>query len=153
MVEASRVEGILFRQYFVGSFAVGGDGVWVNRPFHHYARWPLTRVSVTLDAARFVVDVLSDRTMRAKLRRGTGGTWSYHEVKRAQVFVSPLWARGKGVSEEEFPVGIRLHFGESRSALLIFTTETEVLLGGLESHQVKVERTPIKLNPMLLGRR
>ncbi len=143
------VPGILFRQYFVGRFAIGGDGTIVNNYFHHYRNYHLTRVSVTLNAAQFVVEVLSNRMVR----RGTGGTWSYHEVKNAQLFVSPKWARRKGVSQDEFPVGIRLHFGESRSALLIFTTETEALLEGLESHHVRVERAPIKLNPVLIGRK
>jgi len=37
--------------------------------------------------------------------------------------------------------------------LLLFTDRLDDLMDGLQSHHVKVDRTPIKLNPMLFGRR
>ena len=49
--------------------------------------------------------------------------------------------------------GVRLHFGESRAALLVFAAQLDELLVQLEHHTVNIERTPIKLSPMLLGRR
>ena len=139
-------EGILFRQYFIGRFAVGGNGSWGSSPTRIQTPWTLTRVMVSLRPAQLVVEVISNPF-------GIGGAWRYHEVECAQAFWSPGWTRRLGISWKELPIGIRLHFGESRPALLIFTTEYAGLLDGLESHHINVERTPIKLNPMLIGRK
>ena len=75
------------------------------------------------------------------------------EIERAQIFQSPRWARLAGLSKEMYPTGIRLHFGESRAALLVFAVQLDELLAQLERHIVKIERSPIKLSPMLFGRR
>jgi hypothetical protein len=139
------IDGILFRQYLIGRFSIGGDGPWNMR------NTPLTYARLTLGPARFVTEVLNAGINTAFA--GSGGSWSYREVEKAQVFKSPLWAIRRGLSLDEFPVGVRLHFGESRSALLFFTAQIEHLLDGLESHSVTVERNPVKLSPLLLGRR
>jgi hypothetical protein len=142
-------DGILFRQLFVGRFSIGGDGPWMMRGT------PLTYASLKLGSIGLVAQVLTTGVKAALSFNpfASGGSWGYHEVERVEVFESPLWASRRGVSREQLPVGIRFHFGESRSALLFFTTETESLLSALEFHRVKVERTPIKLSPFLFGRR
>ena len=152
--EVAQVEvvGILFREYFVGRFSVGGNGPWGSDPFRIQTRWTLARVKVSLRPARFTVEV-TNRGGVGSLALGDGGSWSYHEVRHAEVFESPAWARRRGLSRDEFPIGVRLHFGESRTALLIFTDQPDVLLDALESHLVEVGRTPIKLSPMLFGRK
>jgi hypothetical protein len=141
------IDGILFREYFMGRFSIGGDGPWMMKGT------PLTHAILKLGPARFVAEVLTTGIKAAANPLAAGGSWSYHEVEKAQVFKSPLWATRRGLSLDEFPVGVRLHLGESRSAFLFFTTEIEPLLDGLESHSVTVERTPTKLSPFLLGRR
>jgi len=146
------VAGILFREYFVGRFSVGGNGPWGSDPMRIRTPWSLTKVKVSLRPLQLVVEV-TNHGKPGNVPLGGGGSWSYHEVERAEVFESPGWARRRGLSRQEFPIGVRLHLGESRPALLIFTKQSEVLLNGLESHQVRVGRTPIKLSPMLFGRR
>jgi hypothetical protein len=146
----SEFDGILFRELFIGRFSIGGDGPWMR------TATPLTYASLKLGPTRFIVQVLNTGVSAALLTfnlLASGGSWSYHEVEKAEVFESPLWASRRGVSREQLPVGIRFHFGESRSALLFFTTEVEALLDAMESHGVKVERTPVKLSRFLFGRR
>ena len=117
---------------------------------------PLTYASLKLGPTRFVVEVLVTGIANAALSfnvMASGGTWKYQEVEKAELFESPRWAGIKGDPRDRFPVGIRIHFGESRSALLFFTSDVEALLAALKSHRVAVERTPIKLSRFLFGRR
>jgi hypothetical protein len=145
-------DGVLFREFFVGRFSIGGDGPWLST-----SRTPLTFARLKLGPGRFTIELLTSRpTAKFGLLfnpLASGGSWSYREVERAQVFESPSWAGRRGVPRDELPVGIRLYFGESRSAVLFFTTATEALLTALEGHHVKVNRDPIKLSRFLLGRR
>jgi hypothetical protein len=92
-------------------------------------------------------------TAKNALTTWIGGSWNYHEFEQVQLFKSPRWARVRGLSPDGYPVGVRLHLGESRPALLFFTRQVDIVLDALEHHHVKVERTPTKLNAWLVGRR
>jgi hypothetical protein len=149
----AEVEGILFREYFVGRFSVWGNGPKYAMPGQIRAPWRLAHARIRLGTTRLVAETINSKGEPSLLHQTEGGSWSYHEIESAQIFESPRWARLAGLSYEEFPVGVRLHFGESRTALLVFTGQLDRLLGELKHHRVKVERTPIKLSPMLIGRR
>ena len=142
------VEGFLFREYFVGGFSIGGDGLSV---LHGSPPPPSGRM--TFSAQKLNVEILIGTTINWALAPWTGGSWSYHEFEQAQIFEAPHWATAWGLSLDEYPVGVRLHLGESRAALLFFTTRVEAVLEALERHRVRVERSPIKLSPWLIGRR
>ena len=142
------VEGFLFREYFVGRFSIGGDGLAIRKGFT-----PLPKARMSLDAQNLNVEILIGTVKGGLTPWVTGGSWSYHEFEQAQVFEAPHWATARGLSLDEYPVGIRLHPGESRAALLFFTTKIEAVLEALERHRVRVERSPIKLSPWLVGRK
>jgi hypothetical protein len=149
----SEFYGVLFREFFIGRFSIGGDGPWMMT-----SSSPLTYATLQLGSVRFTVNILASALQAALSFNpfASGGSWSYHEVERVERFEPPLWARRtrrRGVPPDRLPLGIRFHFGESRSALLFFTTESEALVTALEFHHVSVERTPIKLSPFLFGRR
>lgn len=141
------VEGFLFREYFVGRFSIGGNGLAVAKGFT-----PLPRARLTLSAQKLNAEILVG-TLKGFLAPWTGGSWSYQEFEQAQVFEAPHWASVRGLSPDEYPVGARLHLGESRAALLFFTTQVEALLEVLERHRVRVDRSPMKLSPWLVGGR
>ncbi len=67
------------------------------------------------------------------------------------MFEVPFWAMLHGIHSAQ--LGTRLRLGESRSPILLFTERQDDLLTGLEAHGVAVNRKPIKLNPMLIGRK
>ena len=141
------VEGLLFREYFIGRFSIGGNGLAVGRTLT-----PAPRARLTLGAQDLTAEILVG-TLKGAFAPWTGGSWSYHEFEQAQVFETPLWTTRWGLSLDEYPVGVRLHLGESRAALLFFTTQLESILESLEGHRVRVERSPIKLSPWLIGRK
>jgi hypothetical protein len=105
---------------------------------------------LTFDKTRLSVAM---STRIAITSNSSGGCWTYREVEQAQVFEAPIWASRRGLPVETFPVGVRLHLGESRAALLIFTLTVDVVHNALDGHGVKVVRSPIKLSPMLIGRK
>ena len=154
------VEGLLFREYFVGRFSIGGNGLAVI-----HGSPPPPRARMTFSAQKLNVEISEPLILSATLARRligtikgalapwTGGSWSYHEFEQAQIFETPHWATAWGLSLDEYPVGVRLHLGESRAALLFFTTRVEAVLEALERHRVRVEQSPIKLSPWLIGRR
>lgn len=147
------IQGFLFREYFVGRFSVGGSGPKYSLPGQIRASWRLPRVRIRFDQTRFVATSITSKGDASNFPLVTGGSWSYHEIQSAQIFESPRWARMAGLSHEEFPTGVRLHFGESRSSLLLFTAPLDEVLRELDEHHVKADRSPIKLSPMLFGRR
>ena len=140
------VEGLLFREYFVGRFSIGGNGLAVG-----HTLTPPPRARMTLGARKLNAEILIG-TLKGAFAPWTGGSWSYHEFERAQVFTTPHWAARWGMSLAEYPVGVRLHLGESRAALLFSTTRPESVLEALERQRVAVDRSPIKLSPWLIGR-
>jgi len=140
------VEGLLFREYFVGRFSISGNGLVSN------ALTPPPRARMTFGAQNLNAEILIG-PLKGTFAPWTGGSWSYHEFEQAQVFETPLWTTRWGITLDEYPVGVRLHLGESRPALLFFTTQVDAILEALERHRVRTERTPIKLNAWLIGRK
>ena len=147
------VDAFLFREYFVGRFSVWGDGPKFSIPGQIRAPWRLPHVTIRLDPTRLIAKSINTKGEPSFLHQTGGGSWNYHEIERAQLFESPRWASMAGLSSEEFAVGVRLHLGESRTALLVFTAQMDELLTELEVHRVDLDRAPIKLSRMLFGRR
>jgi len=147
LIEPLAFEGFMFREYLVGRFSIGGDGIALGKGLT-----PLPKARMTFEARVLKVEITLD-AVRNALTPWIGGSWSYHEFEHAQVFEAPRWARVRGLSPDEYPVGVRLHLGESRPALLFFTTPVDAVLEALERHRVRTERTPIKLNAWLIGRK
>ena len=136
------IPAILYRQYLIGTFSVGGDGL---------GNLPVDQVLVRMTSHGIEApDIDTGGNMRPADNFPVR-TWTYGEVKGVQVFDSPHWAKWHNLPVP--PLGTRIHFGESRSPLLLFTDQQDELLDGLENHGVDVDRHPIKLSPMLFGRK
>lgn len=137
------VPGVLFRQYLIGGFAVGGDGLANAAGVH---------VLVTLTDRRIETPKIKrDGTVKSLSSDFPIESWNYSEVNHADVFKSPWWAKIHGITSDQ--LGTRLHLGESRSPVLLFTVRQDELLRGLEAHGVTVQRIPVRLNPLLVGRK
>ena len=77
-----QIDCVLFREYFIGQFSIGGDGPWER------VGTPLVHVKVVLAQVKLVVEVVNSNGTKPAIPWGTGGTWDYHEVARAQVLES-----------------------------------------------------------------
>jgi hypothetical protein len=84
---------------------------------------------------------------------GDGRTIRYSEIKAAQLVRNSGIYLARAPSSHIMPFAVRLYLGESRSHLVLFTSEHDALLEALESHGVPLERHPRTLGFMLFGRR
>jgi len=136
--------GLLFRQYLIGEFSVGGDGLGSPSQEDH--------VMVRL-TNRGIEAPKIDRN--GNVRKASSDfpvdKWRFTEIKSADVFKTPTWARLHGVGPNQ--AGTRIHLGESRSPILLFTENQAELLSALEAHGVAVNRKQIRLNVLLVGRK
>ena len=136
--------GFLFRQYLIGEFSVGGDGLATPSQADH-AMVRLT--SQGIEAPK----IGRDGSVRRVSSDYPVQRWSYNEIQSVDVFKTPAWAKLHGVGPNQ--AGTRLHLGESRSPILLFTEHQSELLSALEAHGVPVDRKPIRLNALLIGRK
>lgn len=137
------IPAVLAHQYLVGRFSISGDGL---------SAVPLHNVLVRLTAAKIEApDVDKDGNVTRWQSERSVRAWRYGEVEKVQVFRSPHWV-SLHLSPRP-PFGTRIHFGEWRSPILLFTEYQDALLNGLTDRGLSVDRDPITLNPLLFGRR
>ena len=137
------IPAVVFRQYLIGMFSVG-VGAPGNMTMGHIV---LRLTQHGIEAP----DAGKDGKALPIVPTFPVRSWGYGEVKSVQVFKSPYWTKWHFGPVP--PSGTRIHFGESRSPLLVFTDQQTPLLDGLERHGVSVNREPIRLNPLLVGRK
>lgn len=133
---------VLVRQYTIGSFSLMNSGGVNQGP-------PV--VSVELRPAGVTITDLPWRITTQWI--GDGRTLRYPEIKVAQAVRNSRMYLARVPNPHEIPFGVRLHLGESRSHVLLFTVEYEALLDALESHHVPVDRNPRMLGLLLMGRK
>lgn len=76
----------------------------------------------------------------------------YSEIERAQTIRVPWWVQ-LGARRAIPRVGVRLMMGEWRMRAVLIAPRLDELLDVLESHRLPVERQPIRLNPLWIGRK
>jgi hypothetical protein len=142
--EKSRTfNAVLVRQYSIGtfSFAQGGGDSLFGPP----------TVVVELLPRGVVITDLPGRPSNQWI--GDGRTIRYSEIKAAQLVRNSRIYLARAPSPHIVPFAVRLYLGESRSHLILFTSEHDALMEALESHGVPVEHNPRRLGFMLFGRR
>ena len=133
---------VLVRQYAIGPFSLASSGA--GNP-------GATTVSVELQPAAVVVTDLPG-TISTQWS-GDGRVVGYSEIRAAQVLRNSRIYLARIPNPHEVPFGVRLHLGESRSNLLLFTVEYEALIDALEARHVPVDRNPRTLGFMLMGKK
>ena len=135
------IPAVRAHQYLVGRFSITGDGL---------SAIPLHNVLVRLTATTIEVpDVAKNGAVARSKSDLSVRSWRYGEVEKVQVFQSPHWV-SLHLSPRP-PLGTRIHFGEWRSPILLFTEQQEALLNGLADSGLSVDRDPITLNHLLFG--
>ena len=134
---------VLVRQYAVGAFSLMNSGAGNPGP-------PVVAVDHEGPTGVVITDVPGTISTQWI---GDGRTIAYSEIRTAQVVRNSRIYLARTPSPHEVPLGVRLHLGESRSHLLLFTVEYEALVDALEAHHVPVDRNPRTLGFMLMGRR
>jgi hypothetical protein len=134
---------VLIRQYSIGtfSFAHGGGDSLFGPP----------EVTVELLPREVVITDVPGRPSDQWI--GDGRTIRYYEIKVAQLVRNSRIYLARAPSPHLMPLAVRLYLGESRSHVILFTSEHDGLMEALESHGVPVERHPRTLGFMLFGRR
>jgi hypothetical protein len=140
--EIKQFVAVMVRQYTIASVSFMTDG-WGNPG--------PPNVTVELRRSELVVAEMPGQITSDWI--GDGRSLRYSEIKNAESVVNSKSYLVRGVSPREIPFGVRLQLGESRSHMLLFTTEHEALMDGLESHHVPVDRAPRKLGFLLMGRK
>ena len=139
---ADKFTAVLIRQYAVGPFSLINSGAGNPGP-------PV--VAVDLRPTGVVITDLPGTISTQWI--GDGRTIAYSEIRTAQVVRNSRIYLARAPSPHEVPLGVRLHLGESRSHLLLFTVEYQALVDALEAHHVPVDRNPGTLGFMLMGRK
>jgi hypothetical protein len=113
-----------------------------------WASAPVPRVEIAILPEQLRVTA----TNRRWVSLGSPRDIRYEAIEIAQAVLLPWWL-ALWLNHAPPPVGIRLNMGESRVRVVLFDLDTAGLLSLLQDHSVKVDRDPIRLNALWIGRK
>jgi hypothetical protein len=140
--EAGSAPSQSFRARMCSQPSIGrfGAGMW--------APAPLPRVEVAFLSPQLQITSANRRW----LPQGNAHEIDYADIEKVEAVLLPWWL-ALWLNHLPPRVGVRLKMGAWRMRLILLGPDTARLLSAFDEHGVKVDRVPVRLNVLWIGRR
>ena len=82
----------------------------------------------------------------------TSWTWKLSQITSARVFKTPWWMALTTIPSSRYPRGVLLDTGNSGWNVALFSLQLDTLLNALEAHNLRIDRKPRRLTPLVFRR-